>query len=517
MNLASMKRIEPSILLAAVILIAFLLRVWGINFDLPYIYHPDEPVPIAISQRMLKTGDLNPRFFHWPSLPIYLNLLAYVPYYLVGRLLGVFHSPNDILAPIELTMGVTYAPMPTVVLLGRLITVSFGLASVLLIYLIGERLSHRPVIGLLAALLVAVSPTNVWHSHWITPDTFATFFALTAVYASILILQEGKTWQYLVAGAGVGLAASSKYNAVLVIISLLLAHFFRTGRVGLRERNLYLALGLAGLAFLATTPFAVLDFPTFFTDLQFDSQHYATGHAGMEGDTLRWYLEYLWHTMGPLSLMAAVAILYGVFSRSKELVLLSAFPVVYFLFVSRFEVRNDRTLLPLTPFLLLLAAALLVFLVERAAELKSRRWASVSILALFAVLAVGLGISGLGIANLGAELHTVDSRETARSWIEANLPPGSRIALESYSPFVEPGHFAAQGVGRIIDHTPEWYVAQGFEYLVFSQGMFGRFYIEQKEYGAQVAAYEEFFEAFDLVRRFTDGGYEVRIYHIPQE
>jgi hypothetical protein len=130
---------------------------------------------------------------------------------------------------------------------------------------------------------------------------------------------------------------------------------------------------------------------------------------------------------------------------------------------------------------------------------------------------VGLGISGLGIANLGAELHTVDSRETARVWIEDNLPPGSRIAVESYSPFVDPNRFAVQGIGQMFDHPPDWYQDQGLEYLVFSQGMFGRFLQEPGKYPDQVAAYDQLFETFELVRTFTDGGYEVRIYRIPEE
>lgn len=516
MDLTSMRKINPKILLAIVILTALGLRLWGIDSDLPYIYHPDEPVPIGISQHMLKTGDLNPRFFHWPSLSIYLNLLVYVPYYLLGRLLGVFHHPTDILAPVELTMGVTYAPMPTAVLLGRLLTVTFGVASVVLVFLIGDRLTNRPWIGLLAALLVAISSTNVRHSRWITPDMFATFFALFAVFASVLVLQQGKTRHYLLAGAGIGLAASSKYNVALVIVSLLGAHFLRTGRSGLKERNLYLALGLAALAFLATTPFAVLDSPTFFAYLLDDIRHYSTGHTGMEGGALRWYLENLWRTMGPLSLMAMLAMLYGVVTRSRELVLLSAFPLAYFLFIIRLEVRNDRTLLPLTPFLLLLAAAVLVLLIGRAAKLKSRRWTSVTILALSSVLAIGLGVSAWRTVSHSAQLGTVNSRETARIWIEDNLPPGARIAVESYSPFVDPSRFAVEGVPEMIKHPPEWYVDQGFEYLVFSQGMFARFYREPDKYADEVAAYEQFFETFELVRRFTDGGYEVRIYRIPQ-
>jgi len=48
-------------LLIGVTLLAISLRIWGINFGLPYLYHPDEPVAVRIAQRMFETGDLNPR------------------------------------------------------------------------------------------------------------------------------------------------------------------------------------------------------------------------------------------------------------------------------------------------------------------------------------------------------------------------------------------------------------------------------------------------------------------------
>ena len=60
-----MKRINPAVLLALVVLTALLLRLWGISADLPYIYHPDEPVPLEISLRMFKTGDMSPHSIFW--------------------------------------------------------------------------------------------------------------------------------------------------------------------------------------------------------------------------------------------------------------------------------------------------------------------------------------------------------------------------------------------------------------------------------------------------------------------
>jgi 4-amino-4-deoxy-L-arabinose transferase-like glycosyltransferase len=500
-----------------VVLIALLLRIWGISADLPYIYHPDEPVTVVISLRMFRTGDMNPHFFHWPSLLFYLNVLAYAPYYLLAKLLGAFQTPDNILAPMQVAMGSVYAPVPTAVLLSRLLSVGFGIGSVLVAYMIGKRMTARTWVGLLAALLVAISPTAVQHSRWTTPDTMAAFFVLASVYASLLVYQEGKTRYYIVAAICIGLAASSKYNAVLAIFPLLVAHFLRHGRRSLKERDLYFSILLSALVFLLTSPFALLDFREFYSALMFDSQHYATGHAGMEGDAVQWYLHYLWSTSGPILLLALLGLGWGIASRSRDIAILSSFPIVYLLFISRFAVRNERTLLPALAFLFILAVVAVTQLAGWVAHSRSQAVRYGSKAALTALMIVPIVLMLALTVQDALRLNTVDSRETARIWIAENLPAGANVAVESYAPFVQPERFHVQGFSEMIDHTPDWYVEQGFEYLVFGQGMYGRFYAEPEKYAAEIAQYDSFFGRFELVRLFTDGDYEVRVYRVTPE
>ena len=514
-------------LLIGITLLAILFRIWGINFGLPYLYHPDEPVYVAIAQNVFRTADLNPHFFNYPSLFFYINALAYIPYYLAGKLVGVFHSPTNIPAPTVLTMGVGQITMPTTFLLGRILTATFGSAAVALVFLSGRQLTNNAAIGLLAALMMAISPTNVDNSRFITPDTFVVFFVMLSFWGSVQVFQRGETWHYIVAGIASGLVASTKYNGALVVLSMVSAHFLRCGLKGFKERRLYLALALSATAFFLTTPFALLDFWKFLSDLHYEAQHYSTGHAGMEGKTLSWYLAYLWGVEGPVALLAALEILRGIYVRSKQTFLLSIFPLVYFMFISSLVVRNARTLLPLTPFLFLLASSLLVNLLGQTSIQRSKK---LPIFAIGVLILVSLTLPFLQTLEDTIQLTTVDSRETARIWIAHNLPNGARIAIESYAPYVDPQRFSVQGFLRMIEHTPEWYITNGFEYLVFSQGMFGRFYLKPAPtsyiaggkfgpsdphgYPNEVAQYEDLFRAFVLVKTFTDGEFEVRIYHV---
>jgi hypothetical protein len=237
----------------------------------------------------------------------------------------------------------------------------------------------------------------------------------------------------------------------------------------------------------------------------------------MEGDTVRWYLDYLWNTTGPILLLALVGMVWGIASRSREAVILSTFPVVYLLFISRFTVRNDRTLLPALALLFLLAVLAICQLHERLIHPTSRVIRYTSIAALTALVLVIVGVMASLSIQDSIRLNTVDSRETARVWIAENLPPGTKVAIESYAPFVDQDRFSVQGFFRITDHAPEWYVEQGFEYLVFSEGIFGRFYAEPEKYASEIAKYDALFERFELIQQFTDGDYKVRVYRVTPE
>jgi len=499
--------------LVVIILAAFLLRIWGVNFGLPYIYHPDERLYVPIAQNIFKTGDLNPHFFNYPSLFFYLNALAYIPYYFVGKVMGVFRSPADIPAPLMLGMGTGQTSMPSTFLLGRLLTIVFGCAAVVLVFLIGKRLTNNGLVGLLAALMTAISPTNVLNSRYITPDTFLVFFVLLAFWEALQVFEKGDIRHYVTAGIAIGLVASTKYNGALIFVALVTAHFLRYGVKGFWKAGLYLAFVMSIVTFFATTPYALLDHQKFLTDLAYEATHYSTGHPGMEGNTLQWYLAYMWNNEGVLSLIAIVEILRGFAIRSKKIVLLSAFPIVYFIFINFYVVRNDRTILPLTPFLFLQAASLLTTLLAPTTWRQStlKKW---SMPVIGVIILAALILPFLKTVQAGISLTAIDSRETSGIWIEQNLPHGSRIAIESYAPFIDPKNYSVQAFLWMIDETPEWFKANHFDYLVFSQRSFGRYYAQPVLYSNEIAQYNRLFGSFDLVKRFTEGGYEIRIYHV---
>ena len=510
-----MKPIQAWALLGAVLCVAFGLRVWGMGYDLPHIYHPDEPSYVSISQHIFKTGELNPGFFHFSSLLFYLNALAYIPFYLGGSVLGVFQSTADILPPVAVAMGVVQAPTPAAVLLGRAVSILFGVATVFMASVVGKRISGRAAVGLLAALVVAIEPSSVWHSRLITPDTLVTFFVLCTLWASVRIFERGRAWDYVLAGLFVGLSASSKYNGALAMLPVVAAHFLHVRSPAQGFHWLVLAGVSSLVGFVVTTPYSILDYPAFLRDLNFEIHHYSTGHPGMEGAPFRWYVLNMWSTGGLLFPMAFLGMLLGFVRQRRATLLLSAFPVLYFVFICNFAVRNDRTFLPMIPYLAILAAWFAVQCWDHVRQMRPAGYLAfakpvfVSVLA-FALLAIPLSKS---IAD-GRELGKPDSRELARGWIAKNLPAASKVAFESYAPFMDGSQLSLQPVSRLIDHDADWYAANGFQYLVFSQGMFGRFYADPPRYPDEIAQYDALFDRFERVAEFPDDKYTIRVYRV---
>ena len=128
--------VRVAIPLGAVLLFALGLRLYGIAWDQGHILHPDEHAvlaaawgihlpdwPPSLSQLLdPEQSPLNPHFFSYGSLPIYL-LKG------VGSILSNF---NESLAAFDLR------------LVGRGMSAVFDTGTVLLIYLLGRRLfNHR--------------------------------------------------------------------------------------------------------------------------------------------------------------------------------------------------------------------------------------------------------------------------------------------------------------------------------------------------------------------------------------
>lgn len=99
------RRVSSRRILLGLLLLALLLRLPGLDWGLPYVYHPDEPTHVNIVLEILKTGDLNPHWFKYPSFRIYASLPVAIIYFLLGVARGQFSSIQELNAATMLTCG----------------------------------------------------------------------------------------------------------------------------------------------------------------------------------------------------------------------------------------------------------------------------------------------------------------------------------------------------------------------------------------------------------------------------
>jgi hypothetical protein len=148
---------------------------------------------------------------------------------------------------------------PTGYLLCRLLQALAGTLSLYLTYRIGRRLDS-PATGVGAALLLAVVPWHLRQSAIFKPDILLVAASLGA-FAASLAAAERPTWRrFAGAGAAVGLALATKFNAAPIAVPLAVAAL---AGGGWRRRERWGALLLAGFAAVAVcllfTPFLALD------------------------------------------------------------------------------------------------------------------------------------------------------------------------------------------------------------------------------------------------------------------
>ncbi len=463
--------------LVGVLLLAAFLRFWGVRFGLPYFEHPDEWAVADEALRMLRTGNISPLSFTYPTLYVYMQVGVAWLHYLWGASIGIYHS----VAEIDPARFYVWA---------RALTASLGTAAVGLTYLLARRL-YGPIAGLLAACFLAVLPTAVGDAHYVTVDTPAMFFTLLALLAITRFIKPVETQDIAgavgIAGIAVGLAASTKYNAGVLVVPLLVAIGLAI-RDRMREQRtlpaktlfplrllitLLVAAGLGvAIGFTLGTPLWFAERGRVFDDLASIARHYReTGHPGAESSRpALFYYGALSFEAPVLAWVALAGALLAVVRRRRADLLLLAFVLPYVLQLSSVRVVFFRNAVPLLPALCVLAAAAVVALVRELSKRQKQasqssainRQALVLLIVALTVITAQPLAKALRDEWLRAQPTT---RILATEWVLRHASAGTRIWLEDQT-LILPQRLRVQGGQPVTSHPLAWYTEHGFRYLV---------------------------------------------------
>jgi len=440
----STRRFQSAALIGALALAAA-LRVWGIGFGLPHtLTRPDEDATVSIAIGFV-TRSFNPHFFDWPSLFMYAVAVAFAGYFAVGRVVGWFADSSAFLA----AMSDQPAPLFRI---ARGVSAAAGVGTVATVHAIGVELFDRTT-ALVAAFFVACAALHVRDSHFGVTDIAATWLVTMSFLYTVRFARRERRRDALFAAVWAGLAASTKYNAGLIVLPLAAAVL--TGRAGRRYQLLALCVGVTVVAFVCGTPYAILDRPAFVAALESISEHLRGGHAALAGPGWLVHLtSSLRYGLGlPLLIAGIGGLALGVARDRRDGVLFCLFPLTYYIFIGSGRTAFARYILPVVPFLCLAAARIVVTTAEGvAAAMKRERRAPLVAWALGIAIAVPSLASAIRSDRL---LATPDSRLLAADWIHARFPGGvtiaqtGTVAAQVQMKTADPAQFARYRAGDI--------------------------------------------------------------------
>jgi len=395
-----------------VVFLGFLLRIYGIFWDQGFHFHPDERMLIIVAERINFFKNLNPNFFNYGSLPIYL-------------VKGVSQI-------VDIVFKTQFSNYQGMLYVGRSISVFSDLITLYFIYRLGQIIFKKEKIALLGALMYAIAFFPIQNSHFFVVDVLLNTQSVILVYLLIkLFNSRDKKYFKIVFFCGLVFATmmATKFTSLILLPVVLTAIVYQPV---LKKKYLATFYGLSvftvcsSIFFFVFMPYAFINFPTFIKDVflqtKMNSNPYIFPYTLQYVGTLPYlyYLKniFLWG-LGPIiSLLSLVGIIFFIKNNviKKHIMfsphlLVIVFYLFYFLIIGRSSVKFMRYLLPLYPFLVLMAGYAL---------------SKTKINKLLIVLA---SLWTMMFVNIYSKEHT---RITASQWINKNIPKGTTLAIEHW-------------------------------------------------------------------------------------
>jgi hypothetical protein len=466
---------------------------------------------------MLTAKDLNPRWFGAPaSTLLYLLTAAYAVIFAVGFLLGIFKSPSDF-------SDLYYSDPSVFYLSGRLIGVLFSILSIVLIYLISRKIFKDELVVFFASLLSAICPLLISNAKTVRMDSMMTFLILASFWFCLKILEKepkNTIFQYCFASFLLGLAIATKYPSIVFSTTILGTYILgQSWRSSGLEKVIFSSTSCILGCFIGS-PFLFLNFDQVLNDVAFESR---SEHLGATGqglvNNLIWYLnsvipDNLTYLSIPFMVVGLICCLT---SRKPQKILLTIFPIAFLLFISSLSLRWDRWLIPALPFLgILIAYGIyeVTHYIRRVSVFKNETFSKALIMSVLFIFITNIAVIDLRV------LTAPDTRTEAREWMLENLPPGSSLLMETYSPQLPKEHFQYFWVNQrsITEFNADAAKDQTFrvrwsvigevsladieqlniEYVVLSN-RYRLFVEDQENYPSVIKNYEDIFDAGELI------------------
>ncbi len=261
-------------IITVLLVIGFILRFYNLNWGAPFYFHPDERNIASSISELNFPNQMNPHFFAYGSLPIYLV-------YFIGLLMNLFINCHIS------TFNCTQINFTQAILLLRTIAAVSSLLLIPLSFYIGNYLKNRPV-GYMAAFLTTFSVGLIQFAHFGTYEMWLTIFSTLMFGTCLWYYKTNKLLPFILMALTTSILCASKVTSfvllpipLLLIIKLSIEEFkiykfirhkvFHSFFVLLK---LILFLFIVADIYILTNPYTFLDKPSFL-----NSMHYESGVA----------------------------------------------------------------------------------------------------------------------------------------------------------------------------------------------------------------------------------------------
>jgi uncharacterized membrane protein len=503
------------------IILGFIFGSWGIRKNLPYFEEADESLFVARAVRMAANGDLNPHWFGHPgSTTFYPLMLIYHTWFAATENGHLFTANNDLQNHFDQEKTDYF-------LLARFLSILYGVLSLPVTYLLGKNVfSSR--IGLIGAWLLLSNSVYWYYSQIVRTDTAALFWGALSLLLCFTAYKSQRWRNYIFAGLVIGISISSRYFMVALIPVLFLiwlATYLQNREDQTRRQLLF--KGAAALisviaGFAITTPYFFLDSTTAMANLLLEAR---SEHLGADGLTpwgnFWWYLtvaipsNITWWQM----LLTLVGMAIAVARKRWMPVLLIIYVMIFLVLISLSSLHWMRWVAQLLPvFALFTALALDVMVSYWARRLDWRARTHQFVLVLCVVIISIWPLYQTVLHNI--RQSNPSTRVLARQWMVENLPANSKIGQENYTAALAGTDFEVVIVDPLsTEGSLSNYTSLGFDYLVASSSIYGRYLAEPERYADQVSFYESLFSEAQLMQRIdpssTRTGPIIQIFKLP--
>ena len=308
-------------------------------------------------------------------------------------------------------------------LLARFVTVLFGVATIFVVFKIGERIKGRTT-GLVAALIMAVVPLHITYSRYALADVPMVFFISCALLYSLKITEDSKNLNNLKGATCVGIAIANKFNGAFAIICLFVAICSSKKNFLLKIMSLFICIGIVLLAFCFFCPYLLVTPTIFVKEIAFNI--IGKGALPFTISNILTAIKSIADGFSILPCILSVVGMYFFIKEKKQNSLVVLLPLALYLFIfTAFKGRYDRHALPMYPFLSVLASY--GFLGFANYFHNSKR--QVLILTFLAFILLPTMLSNFYSIQ---ELYHSDPRFEAKCWIEANVKSDSKIIVQDF-------------------------------------------------------------------------------------